>query len=143
MNLMYAVFDDSLITGNETIDGQHKELIAKINKLVECCEIGTGQVESIKILDYLAEYTEFHFGEEEALQKAVNYPGFEEHKQKHEELRVTVKVLHEMLEEEEGPSKAFVDAVQNNVIDWLYRHIKGYDCSVATYINLHDIPELV
>lgn len=68
---MYAVFDDSLFTGNELIDGQHKELIEKINKLVGCCENGGGKLEAIKMLDYLSDYTEFHFGEEEALQEKV------------------------------------------------------------------------
>ena len=38
-----------------------------------------------------------------------------------------------MLEEEEGPTDAFVEAVNKNVIDWLYRHIKGFDRSVAEY----------
>ena len=46
-----------------------------------------------------------------------------------------------MLEEEEGPSPRFVEAVQENVVDWLYRHIKGFDCSVATYINMKNLPE--
>lgn len=133
---MYAVLSDNLLTGDEKIDGQHKELIAKINKLVKACENGSCQIESIKILDYLADYTEFHFGEEEALQKEVGYPGLEEHKARHDEFRETVKVLHEMLLEEEGPSKAFVEAVQNNVIEWFYRHIRGFDKSVAAFINL-------
>ena len=35
---MRAEFDDSLVTGNEMIDGQHKELIDKINKLLDSCE---------------------------------------------------------------------------------------------------------
>ena len=38
-----------------------------------------------------------------------------------------------MLEEEEGPSDAFVEQVNKNVIEWLYRHIKGFDRSVAEY----------
>ena len=37
---MRAEFDDSLVTGNEMIDSQHKELIDKINKLLESCESG-------------------------------------------------------------------------------------------------------
>ena len=45
---MRAEFDDSLVTGNEMIDGQHKELIDKINKLVACCEQGGGKLEAIK-----------------------------------------------------------------------------------------------
>lgn len=138
---MYAVFNDSILTGNEKIDAQHKELIDKINKLVHTCDNGCCQLESVKMLDYLADYSEFHFGEEEALQEEVGYPGLEEHKKRHEEFRVAVKELHEMLEEEEGPSPRFVKAVQENVIDWLYHHIKGFDCSVATYINLKNLPE--
>ena len=140
---MYAVFNENLITGNDLIDEQHKEIIEKINKLVNTCENGTCQIESVKMLDYLADYTEKHFQEEEALQKAVEYPGLEEHKKRHDEFRVAVKELHEMLEEEEGTSPRFVKAVQDNVIDWLYRHIKGFDSSVATYINLKNLPERI
>ena len=72
---MYAVFNENLHTGNELIDGQHKEIIEKINKLVVACENGSCQLESIKMLDYLADYTEYHFQEEEALQKEAGYPG--------------------------------------------------------------------
>lgn len=136
---MYAVFNENLHTGNELIDGQHKEIIEKINKLVVACENGSCQLESIKMLDYLADYTEYHFQEEEALQKEAGYPGFEEHKKRHDEFRVAVKELHEMLEEEEGPSPRFVKAVQDNVIDWFYRHIRGFDSSVAAYLRLREL----
>ena len=54
------------------------------------------------MLNYLADYTEFHFREEEGLQESISYPGIKEHKQKHEELRNTVQELHDMLMEEEG-----------------------------------------
>jgi hemerythrin len=135
---MYAVLSNELLTGNKIIDEQHKELIEKINKLVKSCENGSCQLESIKILDYLSDYTEYHFREEEALQEAAGYPGIEEHKARHDEFRATVKVLHEMLVEEEGPSPAFVEAVQKNVIDWFYRHIKGFDRSVATFVQLKE-----
>ena len=30
---MYAEFTDNLVTGNEMIDSQHKELIERMNKL--------------------------------------------------------------------------------------------------------------
>lgn len=140
---MYAEFDISLITGNSEIDEQHKELISKINKLVACCEEKSGKLEAIKMLDYLSEYTEFHFTAEEKLQEQTGYPGLEAHKAKHDEFRKSVAELHEMLLEEEGPSDAFVKAVNKNVIDWLYDHIKGFDCSVASYINLNAHADLL
>lgn len=132
---MFAEFDESLVTGNDIIDEQHKELIEKINKLVNCCENGGGKLEAIKMLEYLAEYTDFHFNDEEKLQEEYGYPGIEGHKVKHAEFKKAVHELHDMLEEEEGPSEAFVKAVNKNVVDWLYNHIKTFDCSVASYIN--------
>lgn len=131
--MMRAEFDESLVTGNEMIDTQHKELIDKINKLLDSCETAKEKLAAIKMLDYLADYTEFHFGEEEKLQADIQYPGMEEHKKEHEKLRAVVQDLYSMLEEEEGPSDAFVEQVNKNVIEWLYRHIKGFDRSVAEY----------
>ena len=140
---MRAEFDETLVTGNEMIDGQHKELIDKIKKLLDSCEVGNDKLTAIKTLDYLADYTDFHFGEEEKLQESISYPGIEQHKKEHEKLRRVVEELHEMLEEQEGPTEAFVAQVQENVINWLYNHIKGFDRSVAEYKNMRGNSEIL
>ena len=125
------------------IDGQHKELIDKINKLLDSCEVGNDKLTAIKTLEYLADYTDFHFGEEEKLQESIAYPGIEQHKKEHKKLLKVVEELHEMLEEEEGPTDAFVAQVQENVINWLYNHIKGFDRSVAEYKNMRGNSEIL
>ena len=84
---MYAEFDDSLVTGNEMIDSQHKVLIEKINDLVASCEEKKDKLNAVRLLNYLADYTEFHFSAEEKLQEEIGYPGIEEHKKKHDENR--------------------------------------------------------
>ena len=61
---MYAEFDDTLITGNEMIDGQHRELIVRINDLLRSCEEQAARMAAMKMLHYLAEYTEIHFKSE-------------------------------------------------------------------------------
>ena len=132
---MKVEFDSSLVTGNAMIDEQHKELIGKIDKLLSCCEQNGGKVEAIKMLDYLAEYTDFHFGEEEKLQEEVSYPAIEEHKKQHAAFKKAVEELHEMLVEEEGPSEAFVAAVNKNVVDWLFDHIKKMDQALAAFVQ--------
>ncbi len=38
---MSITFDRSLVTGNELIDTQHRELISRVNKLAEECVPGT------------------------------------------------------------------------------------------------------
>ena len=132
---MKVEFDNSLVTGNAMIDEQHKELIGKIDKLLSCCEQNGGKVEAIKMLDYLAEYTDFHFGEEEKLQEEVSYPAIEEHKKQHAAFKKAVEELHEMLIEEEGPTEAFVAAVNKNVVDWLFDHIKKMDQALAAFVQ--------
>ena len=132
----YLEFDNSLVTGNGVIDEQHKEWIDRINKLLGSCEecgCGDGKVEAIKMLDYMADYADFHFEEEEKLQEEVEYPAIDEHKAKHGEFRKAVGELYEMLQEEEGPTPAFVEAVRKNVVNWLVNHIKSFDVSVASY----------
>ena len=130
---MRAEFDETLVTGNELIDSQHKELIERINLLLKSCEDAQGKVKAVKMLDYLLDYTEFHFSAEEKLQEEISYPGLKEHREKQEEFKSAVKELQEMLEEEEGPTETFVAQVQKNVVDWLFTHIKGFDRSVAEY----------
>lgn len=142
----YLEFDNSLVTGNGVIDEQHKEWIDRINKLLGSCEecgCGDGKVEAIKMLDYMADYADFHFEEEEKLQEEVEYPAIDEHKAKHEEFCKAVGELYEMLQEEEGPTPAFVEAVRKNVVNWLVNHIKSFDVSVASYINMKLEPDRI
>ena len=68
---MRAEFDESLVTGNEMIDTQHKELIDKINKLLDSCETSKDKVVAVKTLDDRADYTECQLGEEEKLQESI------------------------------------------------------------------------
>ena len=43
--------------------------------------------------------------------------------------------------QEEGPTDAFVKALNETVTDWLFRHIKGFDRSVAEYKNMRQNSE--
>ncbi|MCI9217324.1 hemerythrin family protein [Lachnospiraceae bacterium 42-17] len=135
---MRAEFSENLVTGNELIDSQHKELIDRINKLLDSCEADNGKVTAVNTLDYLADYTDFHFSAEEKLQQEIGYPDYDKHKSVHEGFKQTIKELDEMLQEEEGPSAAFVEKVEENVIKWFYTHIEGFDRSVAEYKNMRD-----
>lgn len=56
----------------------------------------------------------------------------------HEEFKQTIQELNEMLQEEEGPSDAFVQKVEEHVVKWFYRHISSFDRSVAEYINMRE-----
>ena len=135
---MYAEFTDNLVTGNEMIDSQHKELIEKINAVMESCEQSNDKAVAVKTLDYLEDYTNYHFSAEEQLQRQNDYPGFQKHNAQHDNFKQTIPDLQDMLQEEEGPSPAFVAKVQEKVIEWLYVHIQGFDRSVAEYTFMRE-----
>lgn len=138
---MKIEFDDNLITGNDTIDSQHKELISRIATFVRACQTEDSKVKAIKMLDYLDEYTQFHFNAEEELQKEVQYPELAKHHEKHEEFKKTIQDLYEYLDELEGPNEQFVKLVEEKVVNWLFNHIKTFDRSVAEYIFILDNPD--
>ena len=137
---MKAEFTSNLVTGNKTIDEQHKELISKINNLLDAVESSQEQATAMRMLNFLNDYVVYHFEAEENLQKEVGYPGLADHQKQHEALKQTVADLTEMLTEEEGASPAFVEQLNKKVVEWLYKHIEGYDRSVAEYIFLVDNP---
>lgn len=132
---MGILFDKSLETGNDLIDGQHKELIDRVNKLADSCASSKEKNVAVQTLDFLMDYTEFHFGEEEKLQEENGYPQLTGHKAQHAQFVKAVDELRQMLEEEEGPSEAFVAAVNKNIVEWLLNHIQVYDKKVAEYIR--------
>lgn len=141
---MYAEFDDSLLTGDGMIDEQHRELISRIHNLqITCDNEKPAKREAIQLLDYLADYIVFHFAEEEKLQEEIGYPGIEEHKKKHQELKQSVEELHQMLEEQEGPTDDFVAQLNKKVTQWLYSHIQGFDRSVAEYKFMRDNEQMI
>lgn len=62
------------------IDGQHKELIEKINQLLAPVRMGTEKLRQYRHWHILQNIREFHLDEEEKLQEEIAYPGIKEHK---------------------------------------------------------------
>lgn len=139
---MSIEFTDDLITGNHLIDSQHRELIDRVNKLLESLNGDDDKREVTRLLLYLASYTDFHFKAEEALQRELDYPGYEEHVEKHRELTKTVSDLQTILETE-GITDSLKVQFKKEVLDWLLYHIKGFDRSVAEYKFMRDNPNLL
>jgi len=127
-------FTKDLETGVERIDIQHKELIDRINKLIATGEKPTSKDELKKTIDYLGEYVVKHFGDEERLQAQYKYPKYEEHKEKHK------KFVEEYLNlkkefETNGDSVDFILKLNNSIIVWIVKHIKGDDVELGKFIK--------
>ncbi len=127
-------WEPGLETGNRLIDSQHKELIEKINDLLEACASGKGRSEINAMAQFLKDYTKKHFDDEEQLQKRFKYPDRVNHKKYHEAFKETVRKLSEELERD-GATVTLVGKINSSVAEWLINHIKREDVRVAKHIE--------
>ncbi len=82
----FIEWNDELSVGIEEIDEQHKVLVGLINRMHDAIHQRHGSDVVEGILAELAEYTRIHFAVEESLMRLLNFPGYEEHRDLHEEL---------------------------------------------------------
>lgn len=127
-------WDKSLETGNYIIDGQHQQLIETLNKLIIANNEGAGESVLRETLEFLTNYVEQHFHDEEELQVKYNYPKYKAHKQSHDSFRVVVHGLMARLAHE-GYTRELMSLTITTMADWLIMHIKDEDLRLAIYIQ--------
>jgi len=133
--LKKIVWDDRLKTGFDVIDMQHRELVNKINKLIDVLEKGE-DVEGVtldEIFVFLAEYVDVHFRTEEMYMDQTNYPEAADHKKAHKWFEEKVRELHARYLRE-GRTEVFLEEVESFLIDWLKDHIMRTDKKLARYL---------
>ncbi|MDR1419712.1 MAG: hemerythrin family protein [Treponema sp.] len=131
---MHYEWTKDLETGHSAIDGQHKDLIAALNSLMDAIESGKGSDAVSSSLNFLSDYTIRHFFEEEKLQQKYNYPDYPNHKKIHDNFKA---VIHDLKVREmwKGSSDELVNEVRDKIGSWLVTHIKGQDVKIAAYIR--------
>jgi hemerythrin len=119
-------------TGVPKIDEQHKELIHRINAVLEIGSKSASHEETQKTINFLNEYIIKHFGEEEALQRQYKYPQYEQHREQHKFFIAEFKKLKEEFSAN-GPSPKFAVGINKTIISWITKHIKTVDVVFGQY----------
>jgi hemerythrin len=115
------------------IDEQHKELIGRMNAFFDAMKNGDKQQKVIEILDFLEEYVESHFRDEERLQLSSGYPHYKEHKKLHTDFIADVKQIRGDIEKV-GFTAATASLVGSTLVSWLTLHIKKTDKGLGAFI---------
>lgn len=131
-------WDDGLSIGIDLIDEQHKTLIQRLARLSRAVDTSQGASEILKSLEFMYEYTDFHFTDEEKQMAKYEYPGLEDQKQMHAEFIGAIKQLEEDFEEE-GATGPLAESINTLLMNWLVKHIKAEDVKFGTYINENNI----
>lgn len=127
-------WQDSLSIGIEPIDNQHKQWIQYYNDTREAVASQQNRTQISKTLGFLIDYTETHFSTEEKYMSGNHYPGLQEHKAKHDELRSTLAVLVKDFEEE-GITPSLTEAMDTFLANWLIKHIQEVDVKFGAFIR--------
>ncbi len=123
-----------LSVGIELIDEQHKMLIKHLSDLNDALQSGKGPVKIASTLNFLIDYTNFHFSAEEKHMAANAYPELENHKKQHEGFRATLSNLEEELVEE-GATKMLADSIDTLLVQWLFEHISQIDVAFGKFLK--------
>ncbi len=131
---MAIVWDPNLATGVAAIDEQHRELFARIDRLLESAQRRTSAAEVGALLEFLTEYVAEHFRTEEELMDATRYPHVAEHKAEHlafaREL-VGLRAEHTR----DGGTALLVVRVADRAMQWLRSHIYRTDKLLGSYLR--------
>lgn len=125
-------WSESLSVGIETIDEQHKRLIALINELHTAMLERRAKDVMGHVFDELIEYTKSHFALEEQLFQEHGYPEEAAHVADHH--RIAKKVLELKQEFDEGNTAVTLE-VMRFLRDWFGNHIVGTDKKYAPFLT--------
>jgi len=114
----------------QVIDEHHRRLVEMTSNLLQGMQNEDKKTDLEEALDFLIDYTEFHFVEEEKLFNRYGYPHSDAHKLQHQALMSRIAALKGKM-----GKKADEHEVVEFLKDWITTHILSEDRKYAAYLN--------
>lgn len=127
------LWDEADSVGVDSIDEQHKRLVAITNQLFQEIIKDTGTESIFEILDEMARYADYHFSYEEQLLKENGYPAeaLERHVAEHRALTARVQDFITKARERDD----LIDLeVYDFLRDWMSDHLQRTDRTYAEFL---------
>ena len=122
----------SMETGIESVDNQHRRLVEMINDFYSEMDKNSSKEKMLELLKGLKNYTLYHFEDEEALMRAVNYPEIQEHIAIH---KTFVKKVSDFEQRFVSGKLLLTLEVTNFIKEWIVKHIMGEDMKYVAYYD--------
>jgi hemerythrin len=129
-------WDDMLSVKVESIDAQHKKLIAILNRVHDAARSGNGASIVGPILDELVSYTDEHFAFEEDLMRRAEYPDLANHCLEHERLTARLGEWRTAPESADSTPQRLLGFL----VTWLSTHIMETDKRYTPFVQRLDEP---
>lgn len=120
-------------TGNEEIDGHHRELLETLGNLLDSLSQGGPESGTApEGLARIAGYIEEHMHAEERLMLETGYPGYVAHKAMHDHLRA---VALNMLRAAPGFLDQLPVELTRFLLEWFTKHLSGPERDFAEFMR--------
>lgn len=130
------LWKDRYELGVPEIDAQHKELFRRVDSFLKVLRSGDSWNEKIpeinETLEFMKKYVVEHFRDEENYQLSINYPGYEVHKQMHDDMVNYVLDVSKQYEES-GNNEELMQQFGGRLLAWLINHVASADQRIADY----------
>jgi len=125
---------DSLNIGVEEIDTQHQELFRRFDLFLSACEAGEGIARLNELLEFLSDYVQYHFQDEEKTHLQHGYTHYEEHLKQHEKFIEDFKKMQAGARAE-GVALHHIIDTNNLLFKWIINHISKADKEFGDFIK--------
>jgi len=128
--------------GVEIIDTQHKELFFRVDSFLKSVNDRKPLEEKMEEIQetfrFMEEFVYIHFRDEELLQKKIEYPNYENHREVHEAFKADILNFKKEFENDKY-NEALIRKFGSNLLSWLIDHFVGEDQKISKYIREKDI----
>lgn len=130
----YMEWSDALLTGVESIDTEHKELLKRANDFCVALNSLIPRSDLLKALHSLDSYFKTHIQSEEEFLARCRYPRIRKHIKLHESLLDNIKNMSGFIENNTvNPFTA--DFIAQATSAWLLDHIRLHDRDIGAYVR--------
>ncbi|QEN06276.1 bacteriohemerythrin [Thiospirochaeta perfilievii] len=126
-------WSDLLSVDVKDMDDEHKELFKRINSLLVAMLDRNKKYNLIEISNYLSDYIDYHFRDEEKLLEKHKYPKLDQHKKLHKKYEDDFRDIQERIKNGDYEALILID-IQDKVVTWLIEHIATVDKEYGRYL---------
>jgi hemerythrin len=134
MTMQAIKWDESMSTGVDSLDSQHKQLINWLNELLEAMSEGRGRGEIDGLLKQLGGYAALHFGNEEQCFEDYRCPFAAQNLAAHKDFVATFQAFRDEFDRT-GPTSQLVVRIESELMRWLSNHIKRTDTQLKPCVR--------
>jgi hemerythrin len=131
--MLTIAWDPSMSTGLESVDAQHRQLIAWLNDLLAVVSQGRARSEVAAVLERLEGYSATHFRHEEDCMARYKCPAAAQNIAAHKEFVKALAALREELDRD-GATAHLIVRIETELLRWFSSHIRRTDTRLAACV---------